>query len=365
MAASGTGRSPLASRFACTKPSMGVSSHARSVTGGGAWFVMGRNDRNWRAWSDGRLFPQRDRFTLARIGCAARRAPLHEKGGGVPHTIPSHNASNRVSWRDGDRCAARMALACERETGAAGAQISTSVLDAWARKLASAGCIELPASEDLAACDLRGRLTTGQACGAGSQCASGVCVREDLCGICTARAAPGAPCEHQDACAMDSSCVGGTCERDVQEGAECDPAGTPCAAGLVCRASRCGPAAAAGEACRESDECDESPHDAAATVARIAATGSHHADARPLRTRPGNIQRGRTHWSRSCRLQLMSFTRRVRPSPAAQTHWPLGVDHFVDTSEPPVPGSDRPADLVHQPKRANRGYESRRRFAEA
>jgi hypothetical protein len=98
-----------------------------------------------------------------------------------------------------------------------------------------AGCTTLKGNELPACQGPAGTLTTGAACGKGTQCASGSCA------LMTAQGTDGGASTNPARC--------GTCAPSLPAGADCSAGSSVCAGDLVCLAGKCGAKPQEGQSC--------------------------------------------------------------------------------------------------------------------
>jgi len=106
-------------------------------------------------------------------------------------------------------------------------------------------------------CVFRGALPDGAACGAGTQCAGGLCTgagnsppnSEVSCGTCSSYVTLGGDCTTAECDPTTGACVQNKCVAYVKQGASC--ASAPCDSGLQCdsTSNTCQPYPGKGQAC--------------------------------------------------------------------------------------------------------------------
>jgi hypothetical protein len=143
----------------------------------------------------------------------------------------------------------RYRLLCEGIVALEGVKDPLGFLEACSSASDQASCIE-----NVSECNgTPGTLAIGSACRFDMQCASGACSSaSDECGTCVAALAEGAACDRDGKaprCMIGTSCVDGTCRKDVAR-----KDGEACSAAYECRSrtctnGKCAPRPAAGEAC--------------------------------------------------------------------------------------------------------------------
>ena len=132
-------------------------------------------------------------------------------------------------YGDSGTCAERFRTSCRIEGALVGTGRKSARSKACMAAIASAGCDDI-LFQTIDACQWKGTLAPGAACGTDSQCASGFCRTPEtsFCGTCEARAAEGAVCDADRACAFPLRCSeAGRCARAGDEGATCSET-APC-----------------------------------------------------------------------------------------------------------------------------------------
>jgi len=152
-------------------------------------------------------------------------------------------------------CQARFELQCRSEAIAPGTGFRGAGAMACADAFAGASCDDLR-GDSVPACQFKGTLPAGAACGSGAQCSSGFCRIPEtaFCGKCDARAAEGAVCDSDAACEFPLLCSeAGRCARPAGEGELCNET-RPCLPGpLFCgNDNTCRRPSAEGKACNVS-----------------------------------------------------------------------------------------------------------------
>jgi hypothetical protein len=156
-------------------------------------------------------------------------------------------------YGDVELCRQRRGLECRIDAARPGAGVDA------ARSATCTGALPAASCEDLLAgavpgCQLRGRLATGAACGAGNQCASGYCrlPETEPCGICAPAAAVGEPCLSTAGCQFPLRCSrAGRCARAGREADPCSET-QPCRGeAFYCSGAdnSCRPYAGPGQTC--------------------------------------------------------------------------------------------------------------------
>ena len=154
-----------------------------------------------------------------------------------------------------ERCQERLGLECRTEATLAGSGLVGAAGMACAQALGMASCEDL-LGNSVPACQVKGTLAKGAACGSGSQCASGFCRRPEtaFCGTCDSAGAADAPCDSDDSCQFPLLCSeAGRCAQPAAEGEFCNET-RPCQAALLfCAADNtCKRPSAEGKACNRS-----------------------------------------------------------------------------------------------------------------
>jgi hypothetical protein len=171
-----------------------------------------------------------------------------------------------VSYGDAATCKARQALGIKADLAAPGVTVTDAQLSACLDAYKALSCDDLLGGGARAsACEFKGSVAAGAACGTGPQCVTGSCYKgTGDCGKCTARAASGGDCSAAEcesglycnaakkcaayakageACSADTrcggrtNCVSGKCAAPLAENADCDlksEAGCDALAGLSC-----------------------------------------------------------------------------------------------------------------------------------
>jgi hypothetical protein len=127
-------------------------------------------------------------------------------------------------------CTERLRLLCRIDAAQVGSGLNQASTSTCMAALGRGRC-EDGLAEAIEACQFKGTLAAGVACGTGSQCASGFCRAPEtgFCGVCAARAAEGAVCDSDAACELPLLCSeAGRCARPAGEGAFCNES-IPCA----------------------------------------------------------------------------------------------------------------------------------------
>ena len=168
------------------------------------------------------------------------------------------------TYGDLKTCQDRLVLACATEAALPGTGLGKTSLGACADALGAATCDDLFAGT-VPACQPKGTLATGAACGSSVQCASGFCRTPEtsFCGKCDVRAAEGAACDSDDACQFPLACSeSGRCARPSAEGEFCNET-KPCKSGALFCASdnTCKRPSAEGKACNRSGNAPLQPCD--------------------------------------------------------------------------------------------------------
>jgi hypothetical protein len=126
-------------------------------------------------------------------------------------------------------CGERFRTSCRIEAALTGTGLARSSSDACLEAMTAASCDDV-FLDGLEACQLKGTLAAGVACGFDSQCASGFCRTPEtsFCGVCEARALEGAECDSDRACAFPFLCSAtGRCTKAGNEGDTCSQT-APC-----------------------------------------------------------------------------------------------------------------------------------------
>jgi hypothetical protein len=163
-------------------------------------------------------------------------------------------------YGDAQVCQQRVSLACQIEAALAGSGFTPAATAACGAALPMASC-EALFGVGVAACQLKGTLPTGAACGAAVQCLSGFCRLPEtgFCGKCDVRAAEGATCDTDGACQYPLLCSEvGRCARPGAEGDFCNES-HPCGSRLLfCAADNtCKRRSAEGKACNRTGATPE------------------------------------------------------------------------------------------------------------
>ena len=152
-------------------------------------------------------------------------------------------------------CQERLGLECRTEATLAGSGLTGATGMACAGALGTASCEDL-LGDSVPACQLKGTLAKGAACGSGTQCASGFCRLPEtaFCGKCDTPGGADAPCDSDSSCEFPLLCSeAGRCARAGAEGEFCNET-RPCkAAGLFCAGDNtCKRPSGEGKACNRS-----------------------------------------------------------------------------------------------------------------
>jgi hypothetical protein len=178
-------------------------------------------------------------------------------------------------------CAQRFELQCQAEAVAPGSGVSAAAAMTCAAALDGASCDDLMA-DSVPACQVKGTLPAGAACGSGSQCASGFCRTPEtaFCGKCDARGAEGSSCDSDAACQFPLLCSeAGRCAAPAGEGELCNES-RPCKPGpLFCGSDNtCHRPSGEGKACNRTGSAAYQPCETG-LICRPTANGT----CRPLR----------------------------------------------------------------------------------
>jgi hypothetical protein len=140
---------------------------------------------------------------------------------------------------------------CEALAAAPGARDFASEIDQCSSQIQSLDC------NGSLTCKITGSLPDGAACGAGSQCAGGVCSTsstptipdsEMTCGTCSSYVPVGGDCSIDHCDPATSECMQNKCVAYAQQGQSC--AGAPCANALLCDSTNtCQPYPTKGQSC--------------------------------------------------------------------------------------------------------------------
>jgi len=156
-----------------------------------------------------------------------------------------------IGYGDLATCQARAKLSCTPALMAPGTSQTPEHLDGCAKAAAAVSCGQLFSRDTPDACKPKsGTLADGRGCGDDPQCANSYCKKSanEVCGVCSARAAAGAACDGNDDCDYKLVCAMGLCVAPGAVGASCDD-GHPCVTPNVCSASLCAAPVGAGMAC--------------------------------------------------------------------------------------------------------------------
>ncbi len=162
----------------------------------------------------------------------------------------------QVTYPDMPTCIARYKLLCAPAFGVNGGGVTTTNAEACATAIMAESCTDLLNGQP-AACDIRGTLANGTACGTDSQCTSGYCnIGTNGCGVCAARAAAGGACTTTGDCTLGLVCGGSVCKSPGNAGDTCS-ATAPCLGSLACTSGNVCAAASTtpGAACMGSTDC--------------------------------------------------------------------------------------------------------------
>jgi hypothetical protein len=141
-------------------------------------------------------------------------------------------------------CKERTALSLRKDLNAPGVGVTGSQLGDCVAAYKSLTCDDLSGeSAQPKACDFRGTIANGAACGTDLQCASGSCYKGEAlgCGTCKARAALGGDCSAAS-CENALFCSAGKCTAYAKRGAACSNAadgGARCEGRSTCVAGKC------------------------------------------------------------------------------------------------------------------------------
>lgn len=166
--------------------------------------------------------------------------------------------SFNVSYGNMATCVARQKLSCIGQTTLNGATIKPANIASCANATTQESCEDFDAGNSPAACRPAGTLANGAPCGHAVQCVSGYCagVGAGSCGVCTARAGQGSPCNAMTYCDYGLYCSGSgasrTCAKYGTQGSACSVAnGVLCVGTLACINGTCSPPLAAGATCNQ------------------------------------------------------------------------------------------------------------------
>lgn len=164
-----------------------------------------------------------------------------------------------LGYGDLATCEARVKLSCSPALMAPGTSQTPDHLESCAKTAATVSCNQLFSRDTPDACRPKpGKLVDGMACGDDAQCVNGYCKKpaNEVCGVCSARAAAGAACTVNDDCDYLLVCAMSLCAAPGAVGASCDD-GHPCVAPNVCKASQCTAPIGAGMTCDPvAKDCD-------------------------------------------------------------------------------------------------------------
>jgi hypothetical protein len=164
----------------------------------------------------------------------------------------------QVGFGDVATCAARLKIECLDSLGAPGTGATAQAWSACFEATGQASCDQF-LGIGLAACDFKGSLARGAACGTGAQCQSGYCAKREGqgCGTCQPRAAVGGACQSEEACDFGLYCnsFNNRCVKPGQVGDACNDETRICLDTLSCKNSRCAAAALEGQRCVDDFSC--------------------------------------------------------------------------------------------------------------
>jgi hypothetical protein len=132
-------------------------------------------------------------------------------------------------YGDSSTCTERFETGCRIEGVLVATGRNRASSDACLAAMSSATCDDV-FLQGVDACQFKGSLAAGAACGADSQCASGFCRTPEtsFCGVCAELAGEGAVCESDSACQSPLLCSeAGRCAKAGGEGATCSET-APC-----------------------------------------------------------------------------------------------------------------------------------------
>jgi len=152
---------------------------------------------------------------------------------------------------DAQSCMARLEPICRAAAQAPGTALGREQSAACASAYSTASCDDLLNVDwQPDACAVKGSLADGAACGQGAQCASGHCKMDfdQVCGTCATLIASGGQCSRSEDCEAGLGCISpGTCGALSPRGASCRT--KPCALDLTCIGGTCDSPLGLGAAC--------------------------------------------------------------------------------------------------------------------
>lgn len=156
-----------------------------------------------------------------------------------------------TTFESAGACQARMKPICLSVLQAPGTGFTPDKYDGCAKSYASASCDDLLVfGFRPAACQVKGTLANGAACGDSAQCSSGYCTMDffQVCGVCADPVAAGGPCSKSAQCQDGLVCLSpGTCVVPAKLGESCSNA--TCDGNLNCVDGLCAQPLAAGASC--------------------------------------------------------------------------------------------------------------------
>jgi hypothetical protein len=154
-----------------------------------------------------------------------------------------------VTYGDMGTCATRVKLGCTAQNAANGTGATPTNIEACKAAVPGIACTDILDNTTPSACNFKGTLSNGTACGDNGQCSSGFCnINSGTCGACAAIIPAGSSCTN-GGCDTGLTCAGGVCKAPGAAGATCSDT-APCKGSLVCKSGTCAtPQTSAGGTC--------------------------------------------------------------------------------------------------------------------
>jgi hypothetical protein len=151
----------------------------------------------------------------------------------------------KIGYSTVEECSKRFALSCKDAVKASGSGLTAATITACGAALPGATCEDV-IYRKVTACNIKGTVGNGMACGTNEQCATGYCAQSDqACGVCSASVGAGSTCMVTDDCEPGLVCSDDAhCVVPAAAGSICND-NQPCKYGLYCRNGSCANGASA------------------------------------------------------------------------------------------------------------------------